>query len=104
MAIQILLSTIDDESQARRLAARLVEERLAACVNIVPKVTSVYKWKGKLEEASELLLVIKTRAELADRLTARLAELHPYDVPECIVLEVVSGHQPYLDWVIAETG
>ncbi len=104
MAIQILLSTIDDESQARRLAAHLVEERLAACVNIVPKVTSVYKWKGKLEEASELLLVIKTRAELADRLTARLAELHPYDVPECIVLEVVSGHQPYLDWVIAETG
>lgn len=104
MPIQILLSTIDDESQARRLAARLVEERLAACVNIVPKVTSVYKWKGKLEEASELLLVIKTRSELADGLTARLAELHPYDVPECIALEVASGHPPYLDWVVGETG
>jgi periplasmic divalent cation tolerance protein len=82
-----------------RIARALVEERLAACVNVVPGVVSVYRWKGAVEREGELLLVIKTMAEQVDALKARLLELHPYELPEVVVIPIVGGHGAYLDWL-----
>lgn len=86
-------------TRAPDLARALVEEGLAACVNIVPGVRSVYRWEGTVEEAEEVLLVIKTRSSRATALEVRVRELHPYDVPEVLALPVVAGSDPYLDWV-----
>ena len=97
----VLCTTPTDQAQA--IAEALVEERLAACVNIVPRVVSVYRWKGAIETDDESLLVIKTRDELFPRLDARMRELHPYEVYELIALPIERGHQPYLDWLVAET-
>lgn len=102
--VRIVLSTIDDAERAADIAETLVNERLAACVNIIPEVTSVYKWKGRLERSSELLLVIKTRQELMEALSRRLAALHPYDLPEIIATKVEGGSSTYLNWVIEQTG
>lgn len=102
-AIKILVSTIDSADNAGRLASRLVEEGLAACVNIIPEVSSVYKWKGKVERAGEWLLLIKTPEDRVKKASRRIHELHPYEVPEILVLSVEEGYRPYLDWVIAET-
>lgn len=96
----VLLSTVATRDDAERIAQALVERRLAACVNVVPGVVSVYRWKGKVEKEGELLLVIKTRGErLEDLKGALLAGLHPYEVPELVVLPVAGGHAPYLDWI-----
>ena len=84
---------------ARRLAAALVRHRVAACVNVVPRVESFFRWQGKIERASEALLVIKTRQERFEALRRRVLSLHPYEVPEIIALPLVAGHRPYLDWV-----
>ena len=92
-----------DRAQARRIATALVRERLAACVNVVPGVTSVYRWKGKLEEAAEVLLVIKSRAALSKRLASRVRALHTYSVPEVVTLPIVSGSAAYLRWVREST-
>lgn len=89
--------------EAERIARRLVENRLAACVNIVPGVTSVYRWEGSIEKGSEWLLLIKTRRELFDRLEAELKTLHSYAVPEIVALTVVEGSAQYLDWIAHET-
>lgn len=89
--------------RAEAIARALVEEQLAACVNIVPQVTSIYRWKGSVERESEALLVIKTPAERFAALDARMRELHPYDVYELLALPVEEGHRPYLDWLRAET-
>lgn len=91
------------EDRAADLAAPLVNERLAACVNILPTVRSIYLWQGEVCDDPEALLVIKTRAELFSRLRLRVVELHPYDVPEVIALPVVDGHQPYLSWLDEST-
>ena len=98
--VRIAYSTIDDPSKARRIARRLVEEQLAACVNIIPNLTSVYKWKGQVEIEAECLMIIKTVQSRLDELNERLSQLHPYDVPEFVAFPVESGHQPYLDWVM----
>ncbi len=87
--------------KAAELARTLVGERLAACVNLVPGVRSIYTWKGELCDDAEVLCVIKTRRDRVDALRARLPALHPYDVPELIVLEIVAGHTPYLEWIDA---
>ncbi|MFH0884040.1 MAG: divalent-cation tolerance protein CutA [bacterium] len=81
------------------LSRTLVEERLAACVNRIPNLTSTYRWQGKIETDAEELLLIKTTARHVQRLTARVKELHPYDVPEVLVLTVGSGLGAYLSWV-----
>ncbi len=88
---------------AESLASSLIEARLAACVNVIPKVVSVYRWEGAVERAEEALLVIKTADDRVDELRERLAQLHPYDVPEIVVLDVLSSHAPYAAWVDNET-
>ena len=100
----VVLSTAPDAGQAERLARRLVEERLAACVSQVPGMKSLYHWEGEVEEANEVLLIVKTHASRAPELTRRLRELHPYDVPEILVLPVAAGLPGYLEWIRNETG
>ena len=95
----LVLSTVARREDAERIAGTLVEERLAACVNVVPGVASIYRWKGAVEREDELLLVIKSRAERMEDLAARLRALHPYEVPEMIILPIAGGHPPYLDWL-----
>jgi periplasmic divalent cation tolerance protein len=98
----VVLSTAGTRAEAERLAAALVEERLAACVNLVAPLTSIYRWRGRVERAREVLLVIKTRRALVPRLSARVRDLHSYDVPEVIAVPVVAGAAPYLAWLSAE--
>jgi periplasmic divalent cation tolerance protein len=95
--------TCKDRPQARRIARTLVRERLAACVNIVPGVTSIYAWKGKVEEGAETLLVIKSRAALSRKLEARVKALHSYSLPEVITLRIASGSPGYLRWLRGST-
>ena len=100
--IQVALSMAPDTDTAARIARTLVEERLAACVNVVPGVRSIYRWGGTIHEDGEVLLVAKTRADRMPRLADRLRELHPYDVPELVALPVCGGLEAYLAWVAAE--
>ncbi len=102
-AVRIVFCTIDSAEAARKLARRLVQDRLAACVNIIENVTSVYKWEGRIEEDAEFLLVIKSQDSRLRDLMDRIAELHPYDVPEILSWPVQKGSRAYLDWVVAET-
>lgn len=95
----IVLTTLPAEGDAETLAAQLVEERLAACVNILPLMRSVYRWKGAVERADERQLVIKTTAEKVSGLEARLMVLHPYEVPEFVVLPIIAGSVGYLSFL-----
>ncbi len=100
---RVVLTTVPDEDTGRRLGRTLVEERLAACVNVSPAVASFYWWGGKLVEDTERVLLIKTKAAVLERLEARLKELHPYELPEFIALPVIAGSAAYLRWLGAET-
>jgi periplasmic divalent cation tolerance protein len=95
----VILSTCETDADARRIAAYLVEQRLAACVSIVPGATSVYRWKGKIESSSEFMLVIKSRRDLVRKIWEAFVTLHPYDTPELIALPIVDGSPIYLDWL-----
>jgi periplasmic divalent cation tolerance protein len=95
----LVLSTAGSEEEARKIAHGLVERRLAACVNIVPRITSVYRWQGKVEEAEEYLLLVKTAAEKFGAVREAIAELHSFEVPECVAISIAEGSQAYLDWI-----
>jgi len=97
-----VVSTAPDVERARALARALVEERLAACVSFQPGLASVYRWKGAVEEATEVLLLIKTTAERLPELERAFARLHPYEVPEFIAFEPTHVAAPYLAWLVAE--
>ncbi|MCC6265748.1 MAG: divalent-cation tolerance protein CutA [Bryobacterales bacterium] len=84
---------------ATMIAQTVVHEELAACVNVLPGLTSVYRWQGAVETANELLLLIKTREALFEALRARIVSLHPYEVPEIIATRISEGHAPYLEWI-----
>jgi periplasmic divalent cation tolerance protein len=99
----IVLTTLPADGDAETLASQLVEERLAACVNILPAMRSVYRWKNAVERADERQLVIKTTRSRLTALESRLRELHPYDVPEFVVLAIDSGSDNYLSWVSDST-
>jgi periplasmic divalent cation tolerance protein len=101
-AVVVALTTIDSEAAARALAHGLVDEHLAACVNIVPGVSSIYRWQGAIEEASEWLLVIKTARRCLERTRVRLLELHPYDTPEWVVVDVGEVSEGYGRWLLGE--
>ena len=97
--VRIVLTTASSQAEARKIGHALVERRLAACVNIVPQVESVYRWQGNVETANEWLLLIKTEADLFERVRDAVKELHSYDLPECVMLEVAAGSQEYLGWI-----
>ncbi|MDP6627452.1 MAG: divalent-cation tolerance protein CutA [Methanopyri archaeon] len=100
---RMLYITAADEKEAEAIATTLVEERLVACVTMVP-VRSVYRWEGAVQHDTETVLFAKTRADLVERAMARIVELHSYEVPCVLVLPIEAGHKPYLDWVDEVTG
>ena len=95
----VVLSMCESEEEAERIARHMVDKRLAACVNIVGGIRSVYRWKGAVEVAPELLLVIKTSRELLPEVRSALDRVHSYELPECIALPIVDGSERYLDWM-----
>ena len=96
---RIVLSTAGSEEEARKIAQALVERRLAACVNIVGPIQSVYRWKGAVESAPEHLLIIKTTAAAFPRVRDAIRELHSYELPECVMLQIEAGSEDYLKWM-----
>lgn len=96
---RLVLTTTSSLEEAKNIAYALVERRLAACVNVIPKIESVYRWEGRVEEAEEYLLLIKTTREAFPRLREAIRELHSYEVPECIALTVDDGSLTYLKWI-----
>jgi periplasmic divalent cation tolerance protein len=101
---RIVLTTIGSKELAERLAGQLVEQRLAACVNIVGPIRSVYRWREKIEQEEEYLLLIKTTQERTAHLQAAFKELHPYELPECVELAIDNGSEAYLAWLNGEVG
>jgi periplasmic divalent cation tolerance protein len=101
---RIVLTTAGSQEEARKIARGLVERRLAACVNIVPQIESVYRWLDKIETAEEWLLLIKTQAASFEQVCAAVKELHTYDLPECVMLEVAAGSEEYLKWIAESVG
>jgi periplasmic divalent cation tolerance protein len=96
---RIVLSTAGSEDEARKIAHHLVEHRLAACVNIVPRVESIYRWQEKVESTEEWLLLIKTTAEKFPAVRDAIRKLHSYELPECVAISVEDGCAEYLDWI-----
>ena len=99
----IVLTTLPAEGDAETFASQLVQERLAACVNILPAMRSVYRWKGAVEGADERQMVIKTTRARISALESRIRQLHPYDVPEFVVLRIDAGSAAYLSWLSDST-
>jgi periplasmic divalent cation tolerance protein len=97
--ITIVLTTVGADERAEQLARQLVDERLAACVNVHPPMVSLYRWKGAVERDTECQIVIKTTRDRLGALEARLREIHPYELPELVVVQVDSGSTGYLNWV-----
>ena len=100
---RIVLSTAGSEEEARKIAQHLVEHKLAACVNIVPQVESIYRWQGKVESAREWLLLVKTTVDQFEKVRDAIRELHSYDVPECIAVAIEDGSPEYLRWLGEES-
>lgn len=103
MSHVVVFITASSAAEATRIGRALVEERLAACANLIPSIASTYWWTGKIEESGEALLVIKTRQDLMERLTARVKALHSYTVPEVIALPILAGNPDYLEWINEST-
>jgi periplasmic divalent cation tolerance protein len=103
--LRVGLCTAPDAESGLKLARTLVEERLAACVNVIPRVVSVYRWQGEIEQNDEVLLIIKTAATVdLEKMKDRLLTVHPYDVPELLLLPVSYGLDKYLDWIAQSMG
>ena len=100
----VAFSTAGSPDEARRIATALVSEQLAACVNVIDNIHSIYRWQGAIESAAESMMLIKTRATLLPAIELRLRDLHSYDVPELVAIPIRLGAQPYLDWLLASTG
>lgn len=96
---RIVMTTAGSVDEARRIAEGLIERKLAACVNIVPKIVSIYRWKGKVEEAEEWLLWIKTAAAF-ERVRDAILEMHSYELPECLSISIEDGSPEYLNWLV----
>ena len=96
---RVVLTTAGNAEEANRIAEALVEKRLAACVNVIGPMSSVFRWKEKIERAQEWLLLIKTTAEVSEAIGDALKELHSYELPECVVLPIEAGNEAYLGWI-----
>ena len=99
----VVLTNLPDRAAALKLAQELVSSRLAACVNVLAECASVYRWKGEIESAAEIPVLIKTRSARYAEVEAAIRRLHPYELPEIVAVPVVRGSSEYLDWVAAET-
>jgi periplasmic divalent cation tolerance protein len=99
----IVFCTIPDEEKAAELSRNIVEANIAACANIVPKIRSIYRWKGEICDDPESLIIIKTRKSLFPLLKERITSLHPYEVPEIIAFDMTEAHEPYLKWLLENT-
>lgn len=99
----LVLTNVPDLECAQLVARTLIESRLAACVNLLPAVQSMYRWQGQIEEATEVTLLIKTTSQHYDSVQQAIVKLHPYNVPEIIATPIVSGYTPYLHWIDTET-
>jgi periplasmic divalent cation tolerance protein len=99
----VVFITIDTPANAQQLADKILTARKAACVNIIPTVSSQYWWQGKIEKSAEVMLVVKTRAALLDELITLVKQNHPYTVPEIIALPIIGGNPDYLAWLESET-
>lgn len=96
---RLVLTTVESFEQAQRIAQALVEKRMAACVNIVPGIHSIYRWQGRVEQAPEWMLLIKTKERLLDNLRAEIEKVHSYEVPEFVAVTIDSGSPEYLQWL-----
>ena len=103
MSACLVYATVGDAAEAERIGRTLVTERLAAAANLVPGVRSVYWWEGEVRTGAEVVLILKTRTELADRAVERIKGLHSYTCPGVVVVPIAGGNQAYLDWIAAET-
>ena len=103
MDATLVFCTCPDAATAQTLARQLVEQRLAACVNLLPPMRSVYRWQGRVEEDEEIQLLIKTSADRLDALSVAIRQLHPYELPEILAISTSAGLPAYLDWIRAQT-
>ena len=101
--VVLIYSTFPDMATAERIGSDLVTMKCAACVNILPGMQSIYQWKGRVEKASEVVMIIKTRESAAQRVISEVKNHHPYDTPALLVLNVSGGHAGYLKWLLKET-
>jgi len=99
----VVYITVPSKEAGQQIATVLLASRLAACVNIIPNITSIYHWQGAINQDDELLLIAKTRAELFETLATKVKEVHPYEVPEVIAMPIVAGTKEYLAWIDTET-
>lgn len=97
----VILCTTNSQESALNIAQTLVKNKLCACVNIIPKVYSVYSWKDKIETDEEYLMLIKTKKDLFEKVNNKIQEIHPYEVPEVISLDITEGSKSYLDWIVS---
>ena len=96
---QIVLNTCPDQETAQDIASQLVELQLAACINIIPGIESIYRWQDQVESATECLLIIKTQSDCYTELEATIKSLHPYELPEVVAVSIEAGLPAYLDWI-----
>ena len=101
--VTIIYTTINDEQDARKIANFLIQEQIVACVNIIPNVESIFRWKGRIEEEKEYILIAKTVDENVNKTINRIKEFHNYEIPDIIAIPVVDGNNDYLDYIKRET-
>lgn len=99
----VIYSTIDDIKKARKIANTLVEEKLVACVNIIPKIESIYRWKGKIESSNECVIIAKTVDKNVKKVITKIKDMHPYELPDIIILPIIGGLKEYLKYIADET-
>ena len=98
----LILSNVSSEDEGRKIALSLIEEKIAACVNVIPKIASYYRWEDKIQVDVECTLLIKATSEMYSKIEKRIIELHSYELPEIISFEIKNGYKPYIEWLNAQ--